>query len=57
LQAADAVHPQAAKVLECLHRGTGAVAEHTIVVDGPTATESGGQPALNVGDGRAGVPR
>ena len=42
-------------MLECLHGGTGPVAEHAIGVDGPTAAEDGGQPVLNVRDGRASV--
>jgi hypothetical protein len=41
-------------MLEGLYGGPGAVPEHTIGVDG-AAPEDGGQPVLDVRDGRTGV--
>ena len=57
LEAADSIDPQAAQVLECLHRGTGAVAEHPIGVEGTAPSEDSGQPVLDIRDGRSGVPQ
>jgi hypothetical protein len=56
LEAADAVNPQAAEVLERLDRGTGAVPEDPIRVEDTVPAEDGGQPVLDVRDGRTGVP-
>ncbi|HEY3844058.1 MAG TPA: hypothetical protein VGL48_12485 [Acidimicrobiales bacterium] len=42
---ADAVDPQAALMLEGLHRGPGARAEDAVVIDG-RARDLDGQPAL-----------
>jgi hypothetical protein len=43
-------------VLECLYRGTGAVAEHSIGVESTAPSEDSGQPRLDVRDGRTRVP-
>ena len=56
LWAADAVDPQATQMLERLDGGAGAVTEHPIGVVRPAAAEDGGQPVLDVRDGRTGVP-
>ena len=44
-------------MLKRLHGGTGAVAEHPVGVVGAAAAEDGGQPVLDVRDGRTGVPQ
>ena len=56
LRTADAVDPQATQVLECFHGGTGAVPEDPIRVEDTAPAEDGGQPVLDVRDGRTGVP-
>jgi hypothetical protein len=43
-------------VLERLDRGTGAVPEDPIRVEDTAPAEDGGQPVLDVRDGRTGVP-
>jgi hypothetical protein len=57
LKAADAVDPQAAQVLERLYRGAGAVTEDPVGVEGAAPAQDGGQPMLDVRDGRTGVPQ
>jgi hypothetical protein len=42
-------------MLECLYGGPGAVPEHPIGVDRATRAEDGGQPVLDVRNGRTGV--
>ena len=56
LGTADPVDPQATQVLERLHGGTGAVAEHSVGVERTAPSEDRGQPRLDVRDGRARVP-
>jgi hypothetical protein len=43
-------------VLERLDRGTGAVTEDPVGVEGAAPSEDSGQPRLDVRDGRTGVP-